>query len=313
MHVYLNRNMKKYFITFLCLSFLFTEMKAQFLVAQYPFSINGNDSSGNNFHATAFGNATFNSGLEIGNNSADYALIPKKVFNGLMHCAISFDVKFDSLHQSGELPRNTILYGPLTVCGPVPLGVFYCKDSVNGQPQNSWLVYFDDKPYVVSDSNVLDSTWYHIEIKKDSGFLKFFKNGIQIYSAVDSSDTIHMALNCYVGQFAGCIGNPQTKSLFGTVKNLQVIDFDLFAANTEEEIRNDFIIFPNPAQTEVRIKKLNLQANVEVIMYDISGRIVKTFSIRNDMPLLIDELHSGIYFLEIKSDKFYSIQKLMKE
>ena len=72
-------------------------------------------------------------------------------------------------------------------------------------------------------------------------------------------------------------------------------------------------IAPNPAHDYLFIQMENKQA-MDVRIYDVSGRMVKTQAINISTKINIQELKSGIYFIQI-TDKEHNIQtrKLIKE
>lgn len=81
--------------------------------------------------------------------------------------------------------------------------------------------------------------------------------------------------------------------------------------NTDEVLsENDFQIFPNPAQSELKIE-LPEDANPELIqIFDVNGKLVFEVKNPNGKPIVllnIDNLLSGVYFIEIQeSGRIYS-------
>ncbi len=78
----------------------------------------------------------------------------------------------------------------------------------------------------------------------------------------------------------------------------------------DEEINKNFKLYPNPSNTHFSIKT-NYEID-DVKVYDIKGKLVKSFVIGKER-YLINDLKSGLYFVKIKSTNGYSIsQKLIK-
>lgn len=87
--------------------------------------------------------------------------------------------------------------------------------------------------------------------------------------------------------------------------------------NTLTELNNnEFIIFPNPFTTDLKIIK-NDYYDVSLIINDINGKLVYQNSDFNSEDLFISidlsDLASGMYFLTIKYDNSYKTVKLVKE
>lgn len=81
----------------------------------------------------------------------------------------------------------------------------------------------------------------------------------------------------------------------------------------ENAIANVFDIYPNPANSQVTIKKETMIKGDEILIYDNIGRIVKRKPVKSNTEVLltidIEDLSKGIYF--IKADQV--TQKFIKE
>ena len=77
------------------------------------------------------------------------------------------------------------------------------------------------------------------------------------------------------------------------------------------EINNSsFELYPNPTSGNLQLVMNNEQLGNNILIIDITGKIVKTYSITNTVfTLNIADLHNGIYLLKIGN----SIQKLIKK
>jgi hypothetical protein len=84
-------------------------------------------------------------------------------------------------------------------------------------------------------------------------------------------------------------------------------DTNLFVGTGELSSRNEFLLFPNPASTEVRIElPSEIKARfVEVL--DLSGRVV--YSKPFERVLSINELGSGVYVVRITTAEGEMIQR----
>jgi uncharacterized repeat protein (TIGR01451 family) len=81
---------------------------------------------------------------------------------------------------------------------------------------------------------------------------------------------------------------------------------------------SNFIIYPNPANSEVMIQfETKEMGDVKLELYNIMGEVVKTKSIRNTQKgnnlesLNLIDVASGIYFVKVKTATTQSVQKLV--
>ena len=247
--------------------------RSQQLVAYYPFLQDGQDSSGHHFDAHAWYGATFSNGALIGSNDSNEVIIPRKIFNGRLHFVLSMDVKFDTLQTQDTLPRNTILYGGNPICGPIPLGLFYCTVPSSGQPQRSWYLWFNNVPYTIPDTGIQGGIWYHLEIRKQNDSVDFFRDGVLLQSSPDQSDSLHFTLDAVLGQFSGCLGIRTNKSLWGAVGHFRLVDPDQAAsAATEAVSLNIPAVYPVPAVNQFQLEGGN--AGYEVEIRDLNGHLL---------------------------------------
>lgn len=85
------------------------------------------------------------------------------------------------------------------------------------------------------------------------------------------------------------------------------------------ESYEQFSIYPNPANTEIRVGLEMQGSNLEIMVVNILGQIEysRTFSnpegIKRTELLDISQLDNGLYFLKVGKDGVYSTQKFIKE
>ena len=84
--------------------------------------------------------------------------------------------------------------------------------------------------------------------------------------------------------------------------------------STEEVTADTFEIYPNPAQDMVTINATSIGNNIEISLYDISGKLVMSdeFIALKEKQLDISSLKSGLYFLHMSSDQQKYVYKLIK-
>jgi hypothetical protein len=81
-------------------------------------------------------------------------------------------------------------------------------------------------------------------------------------------------------------------------------------------LENSIRIYPNPAKNEVTIAKNKAISLENVTIYDITGRLINTVDLKNmgeKQTIEISQLESGVYFLQINSEKANITKQLIKE
>lgn len=83
----------------------------------------------------------------------------------------------------------------------------------------------------------------------------------------------------------------------------------------ESEINEQFVIYPNPANSALNIKSENGLGKSIISITDILGKVLiqKHNSDLYQTTINIDELSSGVYLLQIKSDKGFATKKFIKQ
>ena len=87
---------------------------------------------------------------------------------------------------------------------------------------------------------------------------------------------------------------------------------DMTLGNEDLELANDLLVYPNPAKDEFRIKSSS-QVEKSITIINMVGKIIYNKLIRNDEPIDISYLSSGIYLLKIEEGTKFTTLKLVKE
>ena len=90
----------------------------------------------------------------------------------------------------------------------------------------------------------------------------------------------------------------------------------LFSVGVNElELKNGFIIYPNPANSNLFIRSDSDLGKCNITIYDVLGKIVleSTYDNLSSTLININQLNSGIYFLNIKTEKGQAVKKFVKE
>lgn len=77
--------------------------------------------------------------------------------------------------------------------------------------------------------------------------------------------------------------------------------------NTNDFSNNPFVIYPNPA---TEILYFNADKELEINVYEVSGRIIKVFPKKIYNQIIVSDLKAGIYIFEILCDQTRFIKKV---
>jgi hypothetical protein len=84
--------------------------------------------------------------------------------------------------------------------------------------------------------------------------------------------------------------------------------------STKQENLLSFSIYPNPSLDVVNVQLSNGTSEAKVKIYDLSGRLMKTkFLKANDTKIDVNNLSSGIYYINVSTDDKIGSQKFIKK
>lgn len=167
--------------------------------------------------------------------------------------------------------------------------------------------------------------------EKDGLLIKYNAEGEQEWNQIFDSEehladafndiTIDNNLNIIL---TGQSFNSGTESRYLTVKYSQEIEIEDTTGNGGEDTTNtglsnsdidELIVFPNPAQNEITLQIPSADANLNLYIYDITGKLcVFRERINITHALNIDELKAGIYFIHLTgtendyTGRFYKLE-----
>ncbi len=158
----------------------------------------------------------------------------------------------------------------------------------------------------------------------DLGNLKMFTNGVwttvpKIYLALlgfgNTADTSH---NILFWTNDNKIGQPLLTYSYSN-GDAYSNDFSYVSAQSQtskllEIDHTNVTIFPNPCQNVFSIQLSN-PATVQLKIYDNTGKLINTLSVRNNQQIDITSLEKGIYilqFMDLKSGANFASQKITK-
>lgn len=97
-------------------------------------------------------------------------------------------------------------------------------------------------------------------------------------------------------------------------KSIGVIKLNLLptVGLKEFEVNTDFLLYPNPNFGNLTINIKGNESNYSIVILDLLGRIVKEFTISNQLSNLdVSELKTGVYLVKVSSDKMNACKKLI--
>jgi hypothetical protein len=223
--------------------------------------------------------------------------------------------------------------------------VVFTGDLKSGQIATYHYKYGIEAKFNFPDIEITDYDFYNVRHNSDSLGYTFNTNLTVYNNGKDSITSFAVYANLY-GQM-NCLHNffyqkvigisilPQhtlTVKLNGIYQLLDNVCFEVLAPNSMIEtdttknklcktitsIHNynsdeKINIFPNPAEGILQVEFINNKPR-DIKLTDIMGKIIITQSAdETKAALKLDELNSGIYFLEITSDKGMSTKKFLKK
>ena len=174
--------------------------------------------------------------------------------------------------------------------------------------------------YYKFDSHGGDNMYIHIQL---------FKNGSSITSGTFTSATsvsewtpFEVQISDYESAGSATIiiaaytaNGFNDIPLGNSVLYVDNLNFDNYVTSITETTLPDspVIIYPNPAANMIMVQTdFEVMGNCRLNIYNISGALVKSEILtKNNQPIQIEDLSSGIYTLEIKSGEISAQQKLV--
>ncbi|MFI5134364.1 MAG: LamG-like jellyroll fold domain-containing protein [Chitinophagales bacterium] len=283
----------------------------------YPFTIDAADSSGNALDGTLGGSATVSNGnVTIGDNATDFVSVPSAALNGLENFDVSFAVEFDTLHDAGDFPANTILHA--WGINEDELKISHNKST------NSFQISINGSEYF-TNFFPLTHTWYCFHVQRKNDTLSVYENAALIHTEVVSSAALQVSSGGVVlGQEEDCVGGcfAQNQSLAGKLGFVKINNCPQpvpknercdFTIGISEPNENSFSIFPNPADENISVLCGSFH-NVTIRMLNDLGQQVRVASQNNSASVILptEKLSEGIYLVEVwNENQIVFTQKLL--
>lgn len=79
-----------------------------------------------------------------------------------------------------------------------------------------------------------------------------------------------------------------------------------------DELKTDIVVYPNPFSSVITITKIENESTIEVFNV-LGGKVISVQSQNTSVELNLSELESGIYFINVSSEKGVVSKKIVKE
>ena len=146
-------------------------------------------------------------------------------------------------------------------------------------------------------------------------------HGHQLGHVIDTFDVMHYAIsNSEEQRVLGpsnitCASDIQKRSTTTAVcGQLVMTNHPCYLSIDEEELKEAISIYPNPAKGIFNIKNSSLLSLDKVVIYDIRGRLISEYDMRNSARIKTINLigvSKGMYFVNIHSEKTMITKKLV--
>jgi hypothetical protein len=279
------------------------------LIADYNFSGNANDVSGNGLNGIV--NGAILDQDRFGNpNSAyhfdgvdDYIEIPhNSIFNNQLY-SISYWTKFNTTAtpSSGGFDVNPSL---ISKCAPSATVTY-----------DNWVFYEGDgTPGFVSNNSggvgtsllFNDNSWHNIVATINSDSVRFYMDGVQQSSSLKGANIVFNNQPIRIGRSTATYwkafnGTIDDVKIYNCALTQQEVDslFNTGSVGVEELQTDKLLIYPNPTSDNLHITN----AKGSYFVTDIYGRMITVININTDnYQLNTKSFSSGIYFIISKED-----------
>ena len=291
------------------------------LQADYPFSGNANDISGNGYNGTTFGVPTLTTD-RFGNANSAYE------FDGiddLINTSSTFDYPDRSL---------SLWVNPYDMNGSgttAHVAITQDDDALNNGvlrvdfANNEMKLWAGGLTGTYTDNSISTNSWIHLVLIRENAISKYYVNNVLVFTSIanGTGSTFNPVPDFIIGSgrstidqfFEGkiddikiynrAINECEIDSLFNETNIILGVD-DISA----EAMVN---IYPNPTNNSVSIE-YNLELGpVKIELIDARGRIIETFNPSDHkVKINMSTLASGIYFIRLSSETSSTFRKVIK-
>ncbi|CAG5083572.1 LamG-like jellyroll fold domain-containing protein [Parvicella tangerina] len=290
------------------------------IVADYPFTGNANDISGNGYDATVYG-ATLTTD-RFGNPNSAYEFDGT---NDYIDTETSFDYEERTISMWAMVydtsvnrvvfsqDANTLNYGRASVAFNPGFGI---RASAGGEAAQQ----------VYSQPNL--NEWYHIVLVRNTTTTKVYVNGNLVQTS--TSGTLGSSFDPNPETVIGVHRSVSQDFFFGKIDDIKIFDCELSDTEIDSlygdydiylgsEIQNssNFRVYPNPMSRFTTISfSESIKTPYAITLFDQQGRIVRKIDHIQENEITINRvgLSSGVYYIHLSTEgQTPSVSKLIIE
>jgi hypothetical protein len=183
--------------------------------------------------------------------------------------------------------------------------------SIDWQGQDPLNISAGSYSVIVTDANFCQFN-ANFDVEEPSSVNAFFNvNSVPFNASANGGSSSYTYDWLYFGNqtASGSTFNPTqdgTYTLVATDENgcegVMTLEYNAATVGLDDEIENSFNIFPNPMKDFLTIESLNFSGEVEFTLVDSRGRVLMAETFINSLVINRDNLASGLYTINLKSN-----------
>ena len=210
------------------------------LVAQYQFTTDYADSSGNGWDALPGGDSSIDDGHLLLNSTSNnsWLQLPATILDQADDFTISAWLLLDNSSSRFSTQNNYSLISAANAEEPEALALLYAKASGNNEAYWQLTIDGSEQSAIAYDGAIAASQWHHLVITRSTDKLQLFIDGelIEDPSTITSEPLSIDASGLIVGQLQTCLGNcfAANSAWLGAIDDLRFYNRALMPSEVEE-------------------------------------------------------------------------------
>ena len=209
-------------------------------MAQYQFTTDYADSSGNGWDALPGGDSSIDDGHLLLNSTSNnsWLQLPATILDQVDDFTISAWLLLDNSSSRFSTQNNYSLISAANAEEPEALALLYAKASGNNEAYWQLTIDGSEQSAIAYDGAIAASQWHHLVITRSTDKLQLFIDGelIEDPSTITSEALSIDASGLIVGQLQSCLGNcfAANSAWLGAIDNLRFYNRALTPPEVEE-------------------------------------------------------------------------------
>lgn len=181
-------------------------------------------------------------------------------------------------------------------------------------------------PQIITNQYINKNTWYCLIAVCDSNTIKTYVDGQHVLTSNSTSTVGSNNQNLFIGKtksiqypywFKGVIDEVR---MYSRAINMQEVATLCEYSPTPNKLTDPTKpkinrLKPNPAIQQLDIDLSKLAKGARILLYDITGKLVKTFIVnhylKETLTIDVSQFHPGLYFVKVENDKTTESYKLL--